>query len=689
MAQREQCGPYVLQERLGMSALSEVWRATASGQGVEREVAVRRLRALAAKDALLVASFNAAARRASRLSHGRLVALLDVGADDGRPYCVMEHVRGYTLTRVLLGSLQGKQPMPPGLAVFVGMEILKGLAYAHAHREGGQVAPFIHGRLGPPNIFITPAGELKIADLGIARALAGNAGVIAVSSGASYLAPEQLAGATPDDPRVDLFAVGTMIYELLAGRPAFPPGATRGALKPLAQVAAGLPPRLGAVVEQLLQTELESRPATALDAIGVLRPFADGDELRLAEFLSRFRSVAFDVGKASGEPTPPPAKPKRGSVGQDQPTVVDLQLSEQLLGRERANIARERGLRDDSGDAVEGQSSGEATVFVENGYGPMEQSLGDSRPTPPPAAERTRPHDPNASASNLQASKKPYLGEVSAMSSAPKVPVSKEASRAQKVVAAVEANPAFARPASAGPTAEGTFALVVDVDTGGYDSSEGLPAVQVPDKAAAGKPAAKAKADAPKAKAAAGGDEAPADAAAPAKKAVDPEAKKAAIEAAKAKAAAKVAEKAAAGDKAAATEGKAAAKAGGDEKAAAGGGDAEPKAKKAPLDPDAKKAAIEAARAKAAAKAGAKAGGGAEDGDAKPAKAGDAKVDKADRADAKKDEKADGKKAEKDKKEEKKATRSELPTPMYSKGWIWMILLLTIALVAAFFYYGS
>src|SRR5438874_9827759 len=97
----ERCGNYVLAERLGNSALVEVWRASSRGpDGFEREVALKRLRPLAAQDAQLVQAFTAAVKRASKLSHGRLVQVVDLGIEEGRPFCVMELVRGYDLARI-------------------------------------------------------------------------------------------------------------------------------------------------------------------------------------------------------------------------------------------------------------------------------------------------------------------------------------------------------------------------------------------------------------------------------------------------------------------------------------------------------------------------------------------------------------------------------------------------------------
>ena len=204
--------------------MGEVYRAR--DPRLSRDVAVKVLPESAAVDPLRLHRFQQEARAAGALSHPNVMVVFDVGSHDGMPYLVFELLEGATLKEQLaLGSL------PPRKAVDYAMQIAEGLAAAH---DKG----IIHRDLKPGNLFVTRTGRVKILDFGLAKlqepldttAAASGEGNAEMSTGtgmgmgmgtAGYMSPEQLQG-LPVDHRADIFALGTVLYEILSGRRAFP-----------------------------------------------------------------------------------------------------------------------------------------------------------------------------------------------------------------------------------------------------------------------------------------------------------------------------------------------------------------------------------------------------------------------------------------------------------------------------------
>ncbi|SDD18473.1 Stk1 family PASTA domain-containing Ser/Thr kinase [Auraticoccus monumenti] len=208
---------YELGEPLGRGGMAEVRRATDTR--LNRQVAVKRLRADLAADPTFQARFRREAQSAAGLNHPNIVAVYDTGEDfDDRagiaiPYIVMELVEGSTLRDVLR---DGRKIMPER-----ALEIMQGVleALSYSHRAG-----IVHRDIKPANVMLTPSGTIKVMDFGIARAMADTSATMtqtaAVIGTAQYLSPEQARGETVD-ARSDLYSAGCLLYELLVGRPPF------------------------------------------------------------------------------------------------------------------------------------------------------------------------------------------------------------------------------------------------------------------------------------------------------------------------------------------------------------------------------------------------------------------------------------------------------------------------------------
>lgn len=247
---------YRLESRIAGGGMGEVWRAV--DLVLDRPVAVKLLRQEYAQHPETLARFRAEARHAAALSHPAIAQVYDYGdADNGRaPFLVMELVDGPPLTTLLAAG-----PLAPAMVLDVIAQVAAGLAAAHA-------AGVLHRDIKPGNLLVGAGGRMKITDFGIAYA-AGSApltrtGTVIGTPG--YLAPERLTGAGPG-PSGDLYSLGMVAYECLAGRLPFTGTAIEIALahqhRPLPPLSPSVPDDLAAMVASLTARDPAMRPGSA------------------------------------------------------------------------------------------------------------------------------------------------------------------------------------------------------------------------------------------------------------------------------------------------------------------------------------------------------------------------------------------------------------------------------------------
>jgi tRNA A-37 threonylcarbamoyl transferase component Bud32 len=202
-------GRYRLDRELARGGMAAVW--IAEDPLLSRRVAVKLLHPQLAVDDALRTRFRNEAIAAAKLTHPGIVATYDTGDDDGLAYIVMELVEGKTLRRVI--DQDGK--LPVGQAVEITSQVADALE--HAHRQG-----LVHRDIKPANVLVQPDGRVKVTDFGIAKAAGGDdlTRTGTVVGTARYLAPEQVNG-SPVDGRADVYALGLLLYEMLAGKPPF------------------------------------------------------------------------------------------------------------------------------------------------------------------------------------------------------------------------------------------------------------------------------------------------------------------------------------------------------------------------------------------------------------------------------------------------------------------------------------
>jgi serine/threonine protein kinase len=276
---------YELGEIIGVGGMGEV--RAAHDLTLDRPVAIKFLRPHLAPTPDIRARFDTEAKAAARLNHPNIVGVFDSGEDEGVPFIVMERLSGRTLADRL-----AEGPLTEWEARRLTLEILAALEASHEEE-------ILHRDLKPGNVMLTEKGVAKVVDFGIAKAMEGldltDSGLTLGTPG--YLAPERIAG-DPATPGSDVYSVGVMLYEMLAGKKPYEADTPIGLLRalqeddpePLAEARPGVDPVLAAIVERALAKE----PRRRYQSAGAMRE-------AMEEWLPQ--SEAEDTASLMGSPT--------------------------------------------------------------------------------------------------------------------------------------------------------------------------------------------------------------------------------------------------------------------------------------------------------------------------------------------------------------------------------------------------
>jgi serine/threonine protein kinase len=319
---------YDVLDRIAVGGMAEVFLAKAYGaHGFEKTIAIKKILPELARDAEFEARFIAEAKVAVRLSHANVVQVLDFGRIGESLFIAMEFVDGLDLAAMLRKFKDEKRLVPLPAAFHIAIEIVRALDFAHSHNV-------VHRDVSPSNILISRAGEVKIADFGIAVAAQphriSGAGPKRVMGKWRYMSPEQTRGDTLDT-RSDLFSAASVIYEIFTNEKLFPGEEAEDIIKNIADMPIprmsslrpGLPSRLDEVIAGPLSRkpiDRPHRPASVLRALIEL------------SYESSIMATALDVAEALA--TVIPAKKISGRGALDD--VIRKQLNEQSVARQTA-----------------------------------------------------------------------------------------------------------------------------------------------------------------------------------------------------------------------------------------------------------------------------------------------------------------------------------------------------------------
>jgi serine/threonine-protein kinase len=319
---------YRVVEKLESGGMAEVFRAESEGlQGFRKQVAIKRVLPHLSSKKKFIQMFLDEARLSAQLSHSNCVQVFDIGVGDNAYFIVMEFVDGANLKSVIEALKKRNHEFPVECAVYIALEICKGLSYAHELTDqNGNPLHIVHRDISPPNVLLTKFGEIKIVDFGLAKANSqlekSEPGII--KGKFSYLSPEAAMGQEVD-ARTDVFAVGIMLWELLAAQRLFL-GDTdfqtvkkvQAAVVPsISQINRRVPAELERIINRSLARDPSQRYQTARD-LG----------LELSKFMFKFAVPVstFDIAKLVQS-----AVSSRSKSRAPQASIIDQLIAEALL----------------------------------------------------------------------------------------------------------------------------------------------------------------------------------------------------------------------------------------------------------------------------------------------------------------------------------------------------------------------
>jgi serine/threonine-protein kinase len=320
---------YRVIERLEAGGMAEVFIGEQVGaQGFKKRVAIKRVLPHLAQNKRFISMFLDEARLGARLTHANIVSTIDIGAADNTYFIVMELVDGANLKTIMESLRKQGRRFPVKEAVYIAMEACRGLSYAHElEDEEGRPLGIVHRDISPPNIMITKRGEVKVMDFGLAKAATQlektDPGV--VKGKFSYLSPEAALGQDVD-ARADVFAMGIVLWEMLAGRRLFL-GETDYQTVKLVQ-AAQVPslmrinPEVDAALEQVIGKALARDVNRRFQSAREL-----GDALAGYLFSRQMKVTAYDIATL----VQAVIAEKNAAAPRQEQSIIDRLIQEELL----------------------------------------------------------------------------------------------------------------------------------------------------------------------------------------------------------------------------------------------------------------------------------------------------------------------------------------------------------------------
>jgi serine/threonine protein kinase len=339
---------YRVVEKLESGGMAEVFRAESEGlHGFRKQVAIKRVLPHLSSKKKFISMFLDEARLSAQLTHSNCVQVFDIGVGDNAFFIVMEFVDGANLKTIIEYLKKHGRDFPVEAAVYISLELCKGLAYAHELTDSNGVPlHIVHRDMSPPNVLITKNGEVKIVDFGLAKANSqlekSEPGII--KGKFSYLSPEA-AMAQEVDARTDVFAVGIILWELLSGQRLFL-GETD--FQTVKKVQASVIPSISQInkrvspeLERIINRALAREPAQRYQS-------ARGLGMELSKFLFKHGVpvTTFDIGTLVQG-----AMKERQRYRPAQTSIIDKLIEEALL--EFTSLTDDKAALDGGANAIQ------------------------------------------------------------------------------------------------------------------------------------------------------------------------------------------------------------------------------------------------------------------------------------------------------------------------------------------------
>jgi len=217
-------GQYALLERIATGGMAEVWKARMRGvEGFQKTVAIKKILPHLSDNDEFIEMFVDEAKLAAQLNHSNIIHIYDLGKIASSYYIAMEYIDGHDLKTILRQGGERSQPMTVEMALFITSKVASALDYAHRKRDFDEKEMgLVHRDVSPQNILISHEGDIKLCDFGIAKAAskASHTQAGALKGKLQYMSPEQAWG-RKIDRRSDIFALATVMFELLTARKLF------------------------------------------------------------------------------------------------------------------------------------------------------------------------------------------------------------------------------------------------------------------------------------------------------------------------------------------------------------------------------------------------------------------------------------------------------------------------------------
>jgi len=354
-------GRYKIIRRVADGGMAEIFLATQMGrEGFQKPVILKRIHSTIYADPQFRNMFIDEAHISMSLSHSNIAQVLDLGVSAGRYFLVLELVDGWDLGRILHRAATAGVRLPRELALHIGAEICRALAYAHSKAMDGQgPLGIVHRDVSPHNVLLSEQGEVKLTDFGIAKAMnkREHTGTGVVKGKVAFMSPEQAMG-KPIDARSDLFSLGTMLYLMVTrARPFEGPSdletllrVQKGDFPAPETVAPDLPPEVAALIARAMRLDPNERYQSADEMLAdvervlrtAFRPVGQSELKRwLAELTAR--DGVLPISQASARSTAARTKTGTGELEEEDVVLLDSQDAEEVDGEEATSLAFVKG----------------------------------------------------------------------------------------------------------------------------------------------------------------------------------------------------------------------------------------------------------------------------------------------------------------------------------------------------------